>query len=116
MRRPKCDGMLHKALGGRIGFGQDRALSAAETLPILFKRRLDTHQMTFAMGEALAHLHYLWMQGKVKRFLDQAGVLFHRHLRRLQSKKPQSERDWGFLGCKSLTMTYFHTGTRTIIG
>ena len=24
--------------------------------------------------------------------------------------------DWGFLGCKSLTMTYFHTGTRTIIG
>src|ERR1700712_4250076 len=22
----------------------------------------------------------------------------------------------GFLGCKSLTMTYFHTGTRTIIG
>ena len=53
---------------------QDRALSAAETLPILFKRRLDTHQMTFAMGEALAHLHYLWMQGKVKRFLDQAGV------------------------------------------
>lgn len=43
-------------------------------------------------------------------------VLFHRLLRRLQSKKPQSERDWGFLGCKSLTMTYFHTGTRTIIG
>jgi len=73
MRRPKCDGMLHKAWEG-IGFGQDRALSAAETLPILFKRRLDTHQMTFAMGEALAHLHYLWMQGKVKRFLDQAGV------------------------------------------
>ena len=22
----------------------------------------------------------------------------------------------GFLSCKSLTMTYFHTGTRTIIG
>ena len=22
----------------------------------------------------------------------------------------------GVLGCKSLTMTYFHTGTRTIIG
>ena len=34
----------------------------------------------------------------------------------LQSKKPQSFGDWGFLGCKSLTMTYFHTGTRTIIG
>jgi hypothetical protein len=23
---------------------------------------------------------------------------------------------WAFWGCKSLTMTYFHTGTRTIIG
>ena len=38
------------------------------------KRKLDTHQMTFAMGEALAHLHYLWVQGKLERFLDQNGV------------------------------------------
>ncbi len=52
----------------------DHALSAADTLPILFKRKLDTHQMTFAMGEALAHLHYLWVQGKLERFLDQNGV------------------------------------------
>ena len=53
---------------------RDHALSAADTLPILFKRQLDTHQMTFAMGEALAHLHYLWMEGKLERFLDQGGV------------------------------------------
>src|SRR3989344_1897578 len=52
----------------------DHALSAADTLPILFQRKLDTHQMTFAMGEALAHLHHLWMDGKLERFLDQAGV------------------------------------------
>ncbi len=52
----------------------DHALSAADTLPTLFKRKLDTHQMTFAMGEALAHLHYLWVQGKLERFLDQNGV------------------------------------------
>ena len=51
-----------------------RALSAVDTLPILFQRQLDTHQMTFAMGEALAHLHHLWMDGKLERFLDQAGV------------------------------------------
>lgn len=51
-----------------------RALSAADTLPILFQRQLDTHQMTFAMGEALAHLHHLWMNGKLERFLDPAGV------------------------------------------
>lgn len=53
---------------------RDHALSAADTLPILFKRKLDTHQMTFAMGEALAHLHYLWMEGKLERFLDQGDV------------------------------------------
>ena len=53
---------------------RDHALSAGDTLPILFKRKLDTHQMTFAMGEALAHLHYLWMEGKLERFLDQGGV------------------------------------------
>ena len=32
-------------------------------------------------------------------------------------KKAQPSSRWlGVLGCKSLTMTYFHTGTRTIIG
>src|SRR2546427_664835 len=30
-----------------------------------------------------------------------------------QCKKPRSFGLRGFLGCKSLTMTYFHTGTRT---
>ena len=34
-----------------------------------------------------------------------------------QSKTPlHSNEHRGGLGCKSLTMTYFHTGTRTIIG
>jgi hypothetical protein len=32
-----------------------------------------------------------------------------------RNKKPISE-EMGFLGCKSLTMSYFHTGIRTIIG
>ena len=31
-------------------------------------------------------------------------------------KSPQFIELRGFAGCKSLTMTYFHTGTRTIIG
>ena len=32
-------------------------------------------------------------------------------------KPPEAEGYWGFGWlCKSLTMTYFHTGTRTIIG
>ncbi len=64
----------HERLADILLTAQDNALSAADTLPILFQRKLDTHQMTFAMGEALAHLHYLWMDGKLERFLDQAGV------------------------------------------
>jgi glyoxylase-like metal-dependent hydrolase (beta-lactamase superfamily II) len=38
-------------------------LSAADLLPVLFRRQLDRHQMGFALGEALAHLHYLEGQG-----------------------------------------------------
>lgn len=49
-------------------------LSAADILPILFKRPLDSHQMTFAMGEALAHLHYLWHGGRLVRSLDATGI------------------------------------------
>jgi hypothetical protein len=41
---------------------------------VLFKRALDLHQTTFALGEALAHLHALWYDGKVARRLDEAGV------------------------------------------
>jgi glyoxylase-like metal-dependent hydrolase (beta-lactamase superfamily II) len=53
---------------------RERALSAHDVLPILFKRPLDLHQMTFAMGEAVAHLHALWHAGKVKRAKDREGV------------------------------------------
>jgi hypothetical protein len=34
----------------------------------------------------------------------------------LRKEKSPNRFGWGFFGCKSLTMTYFHTGTRTIIG
>lgn len=54
---------------------QQQGLSAADILPILFKRQLDTHQMTFAMGEALAHLHYLWFGQQLVRKLDGRGIL-----------------------------------------
>lgn len=54
---------------------QLQGLSAADILPILFKRQLDTHQMTFAMGEALAHLHYLWFSRQLTRRLDENDIL-----------------------------------------
>jgi glyoxylase-like metal-dependent hydrolase (beta-lactamase superfamily II) len=44
-----------------------RPQTAASIVPVLFKRALDLHQMTFALGEALAHLHALWYEGKVQR-------------------------------------------------
>ncbi len=49
--------------------------SASEILPVMFKRQLDLHQTTFAMGEALAHLHCLWLDGKLSRALSTDGVL-----------------------------------------
>jgi glyoxylase-like metal-dependent hydrolase (beta-lactamase superfamily II) len=48
--------------------------TAAELLPVLFKRTLDLHQTTFAMGEAVAHLHALWHEGTLRRTLGEDGV------------------------------------------
>ena len=49
--------------------------SAFELVPVLFKRPLDLHQMTFAMGESLAHLHALWFRGKLERMTGADGVI-----------------------------------------
>ena len=48
--------------------------SAADILPIMFPRVLDLHQTTFAMGEALAHLHLLWFEKKLQRRLCSDGI------------------------------------------
>jgi glyoxylase-like metal-dependent hydrolase (beta-lactamase superfamily II) len=47
---------------------------AAGLLGVLFKRKLDLHQTTFAMGEAIAHLNLLWLQGRLRRELNGDGV------------------------------------------
>ena len=47
---------------------------AAALLPVLFKRKLDLHQTTFAMGESIAHLNALWIAGKLVRQVDADGV------------------------------------------
>ena len=51
-----------------------RPSSAADVLPVMFKRELDLHQTTFAMGEVIAHLHYLWFKGELKREFCTDGV------------------------------------------
>ena len=49
--------------------------SAADVLPVMFRRPLDLHQTTFAMGEALAHLHMLQAQGRLRSEPGADGVL-----------------------------------------
>ncbi len=53
---------------------RDQAMSGADVMPLMFKRKLDLHQTTFAMGESIAHLHALWHQGTLRRTKDAEGV------------------------------------------
>ena len=53
----------------------EKPATAREIVPVLFRRELDIHQMTFAMGEAIAHLNYLLRRGKLSRQLCDDGVL-----------------------------------------
>lgn len=48
--------------------------TASEIIPVLFRRQLDLHQLNFAMGESLAHLHYLVGLGKLRRESGADGV------------------------------------------
>lgn len=52
--------------------------SAADIVPIMFRRPLDAHQLSFALGEALAHLHKLWKDGILHKATDSDDVIrFH---------------------------------------
>jgi glyoxylase-like metal-dependent hydrolase (beta-lactamase superfamily II) len=53
---------------------RDTAGSAADMLEVLFKRKLDLHQTTFAMGEAVAHLNSLWLDGRMTREQGDDGI------------------------------------------
>jgi glyoxylase-like metal-dependent hydrolase (beta-lactamase superfamily II) len=52
----------------------ERPCSAADMLPVLFKRPMDFHQVTFALGEAVSHLHALWHGRKLHRQMGADGV------------------------------------------
>jgi len=49
--------------------------SAGELLSTLFARELDTHQVMFAMGEAVAHLNYLVNRRKARRLVSSDGLI-----------------------------------------
>ena len=48
----------------RLLEGCTEPITAHDALPILFKRTLDDFQLMFAMGESIAHLHYLQYHGE----------------------------------------------------
>lgn len=62
----RCDALLGAMQAPR---------SAAELLPTLFPRELDTHQVMFAMGEAVAHLNYLVNRRRIVRRIDREGLI-----------------------------------------
>jgi glyoxylase-like metal-dependent hydrolase (beta-lactamase superfamily II) len=63
--RERCDALLGVIHTPR---------SAGELLSTLFPRELDTHQVMFAMGEAIAHLNYLAARGEARRVADHEGI------------------------------------------
>ena len=54
---------------------RDEPKSAAELVPVLFHRSLDPHQMGFAFSEVLAHVNYMWRQGRLKLIVQADGIV-----------------------------------------
>ncbi|MCS0659881.1 MBL fold metallo-hydrolase [Massilia terrae] len=49
--------------------------SAVDIVPVMFKRQLDAHQLSFALGEALAHLQKLFRDGRLRRLTGNDGIV-----------------------------------------
>ncbi len=49
--------------------------TAAETLGVLFRRKLDTHQIMFAMGESLSHLALLNFDGRLEKLTGKDEIV-----------------------------------------
>jgi glyoxylase-like metal-dependent hydrolase (beta-lactamase superfamily II) len=62
-------------LSGATAAAGARGYSAAELLPVLFRRELDLQQRYFAMGEAIAHLNYLWRAQRLERHVAADGAI-----------------------------------------
>jgi len=71
-------GQLHDhhrdRLAEEVEAARARPVSAYDMLPVLFRRPLDLHQTTFALGESVAHLHRLWHAGQLVRTRDERGI------------------------------------------
>jgi glyoxylase-like metal-dependent hydrolase (beta-lactamase superfamily II) len=47
--------------------------TAADLIPTLFRRTLDSHQLFFAIAEAVAHVNHGWRIGRLERAVDSDG-------------------------------------------
>lgn len=68
--RDRCSQLLRHhehRLGELLEALGNGPLNARQAISVLFRREMDGHQMSFAMGEAIAHLHALWYKGVVRR-------------------------------------------------
>jgi len=50
-----------------------KALSVADLIDVLFRPNLDPHQLSFAFGEALAHVNFMTADGRLRRAVDTQG-------------------------------------------
>ena len=57
----------HAARLAELEAAASAPVTAAEIVPVLFRRQLDAQQRFFAMGEAIAHLNHLWHKSRVER-------------------------------------------------
>jgi glyoxylase-like metal-dependent hydrolase (beta-lactamase superfamily II) len=66
---------LHARLDALRAHHDERlAETLDELIPVLFRRQLDTHQLSFAIGEVLAHLNYLEVAGSISRTPGPDGI------------------------------------------
>ena len=64
--RERCDALLPLC---------SAAKTAGDLLSNMFPRELDTHQVMFAMGEAIAHLNHLEKRGALRRQVGTDGLI-----------------------------------------
>jgi glyoxylase-like metal-dependent hydrolase (beta-lactamase superfamily II) len=65
----------HAARLAELAAAATHPVTAAEVVPVLFRRKLDVYQTFFAMGEAIAHLNHLYCRGQLTRTVRKDGVI-----------------------------------------
>jgi glyoxylase-like metal-dependent hydrolase (beta-lactamase superfamily II) len=65
----------HAARLAELEAAADLPRTAADLVPVLFRRELDPQQRFFATGEAIAHLNYLWHAGRLARNITVDGTI-----------------------------------------